>query len=324
MGRLKDGWREYEIRNTERFRGHVRHMLKATYWQGETLRGKRLLVIGEQGLGDEFMFANVLPDLQRAVGEAGKLQIAVDPRLVLLFQRSFPSADVGTYDDRKLVTPDGSKELRFVPWATKDGEPDYYVMMGSALQYHRNRIEDFRREKFLTPDPARIADYRAQMEAFGPGPYVGICWRSMMLNTKRKKYYSALDDWGAVLKTPGVTFVNVQYGDCAEELTRAQERHGVKIHSIEGLDLKNDIDGAAALSAALDLVISAPTAAAATAAAVGTETWFLTAGRTWPQLGTEEYPWYAKTRVLCPEKFGDWTALMPRIADELNQFAPSR
>lgn len=323
MGRLEEGWREYEIRNTERFRGHVRHMLKAPYWQGESLNGKRLLVVGEQGLGDEFMFANVLPDLQHAVGDTGKLQIVVDPRLVPLFQRSFPQAEVGTYDDRKLVTPDGNKELRFVPWATKDGEPDYFVMMGSALQYHRTALADFRREQFLTPDPVRVADYRAKLETIGPGPYVGICWRSMMLNTKRKKYYSALDDWGAVLKTPGVTFVNVQYGDCADELARAQERHGTKIHSIDGLNLKNDIDGAAALSAALDLVISAPTAAAATAAAVGTETWFLTAGRTWPQLGTDEYPWYRKTRVLCPEKFGDWFSLMPRISEELTRFTPS-
>jgi tetratricopeptide (TPR) repeat protein len=324
MGRLKEGWREYEIRHAERFRGQIRHMVKAPYWQGEDLDGKRLLVVGEQGLGDEFMFANVLPDLQRAVGESGKLQIVVDPRLVPLFQRSFPKAEVGTYDDRKLVTKDGHKELRFIPWALKDGEPDYYALMGSALQYHRSALGDFHHEAFIVPDPARVAQYRAQLEAIGPGPYAGICWRSMMLNTKRKKYYSALDDWSAVLKTPGVTFVNVQYGDCKDELARAQERSGVTIHSIEGLDLKNDIEGAAALSAALDLVISAPTAAAATAAAVGTEVWFLTAGRTWPQLGTDEYPWYRKTRVMCPESFGDWVALMPRISQELRQFAPSR
>ena len=66
---------------------------------------------------------------------------------------------------------------------------------------------------------------------------------------------------------------------------------------MEGLDLKDDIDGTAALCAALDLVLSAPTAAAHTAASVGAEVWFLTAGRGWPQLGTDEYPWYANTRV---------------------------
>ena len=130
--------------------------------------------------------------------------------------------------------------------------------------------------------------------------------------------------WGPILKTPGVTFVNVQYGDCAEELARAQEKQDVCIHRIEDLDLKNDIDGAAALSAALDLVISAPTAAAATAGAVGTEVWFLTAGRTWPQLGTDHYPWYRASRVFAPEKFADWAALTPKMGEALAGFAKKR
>ena len=160
--------------------------------------------------------------------------------------------------------------------------------MGSALQYYRTRVEDFPCAKFLEPDPVRVAQYRAQLETLCPGSYVGICWRSMMLGPKRNRYYSALDEWGPILKTPGVTFVNIQYGDCQAELARAEEQHGVKINVIPGLDLKDDIDGGVALSAALDLVISAPTAASA--AAVGTEVWFLTAGRTWPQLGTDTYP----------------------------------
>jgi len=320
MGRLEEGWREYEIRRDTHFRAYVNQMLKAPYWQGENLDGKRILVIGEQGLGDEFMFANALPDLIRAVGANGKVQIAVDPRLVPLFQRSFPDAQVGSYDDRKLVHRDGDKELRFIPWATANGEPDYQVLMGSLLQYFRKRLQDFPREAFLVPDAARVEQYRAQLAALGSGPFAGICWRSMMMTGKRGKYYSALDEWAPILKTPGVTFINVQYGDCADELARAQEMHGMKIHSIEGLDLKQDIEGAAALSAALDLVISAPTAAAATAGSVGTETWFLTAGRTWPQLGTDEFPWYRATKVLSPEKFGDWASLMPKVAQRLADF----
>jgi tetratricopeptide (TPR) repeat protein len=323
MGRLQEGWREYEIRNNPRFRSYLHQVGNMQQWEGEPLDGKRILVTGEQGLGDEFMFANILPDLQRAVGKDGKLQVAVDPRLVTLFQRSFPQAEVGTYDDRKLAQKGTDKELRLIKWAVKEGKPDYYSPMGSALRFLRTNVSDFPHEPFLVADPARVADYRKRLEAIGPGPYVGICWRSMKIDGKRKKYYSPLDIWGPILKTPGVTFVNVQYGDCADELSRACELHDVKIRRIEGLDLKDDIDGAAALSAALDLVISAPTAAAATAGSVGTETWFLTAGRTWPQLGTEEFPWYAKTRVLSPEKFGDWEALMPKVADALTEFAKS-
>lgn len=321
LGRIEEGFREYETRNNPRFRGYTRHMVNCPVWNGEPLNGKRLLIVGEQGLGDEFMFANILPDLQRAVGETGKLQIAVEKRLVTLFQRSYPNAEVGPYDDRVLKGKEGSHELRFIQWATENGQPDFYAPMGTALPFFRKSVSDFPHEAFIVPDPARVAAFRAKLASLGDGPFVGICWRSMMLSLKRGKYYSALDAWGSVFKTPGVTFVNVQYGDCAEELAHAEELHGVKIHRIEDLDLKKDLDGSAALSAALDLVISAPTAAAATAASVGTEVWFLTAGETWPQLATQEMPWYRKTRMFAPQKFADWQALMPRVGDALKDFA---
>lgn len=320
MGRLEEGFSEYEVRNNPRFRAFVQHVLKAPQWKGEPLDGKRLLVVGEQGLGDEFMFASVLPDLMRATGEGGRLQIAVDPRLVPLFQRSFPKAEVGTYDDRKVIDPDYVQEIRFIPWAVANGEPDYFVPMGSAVPYFRKRVEDFPHEAFLVPDAERVSEFRRRLSAFGAGPYIGICWRSMMMGAKRGKYYSALDHWGPVFAVPGATFVNVQYGDVTAELDHARAMHHADIKVIEGLDLKNDIDGAAALSAALDLVISAPTAAAATAASVGQQVWFLTAGRTWPQLGTREFPWYRKTEVLSPEKFADWNGLMPAVAAKLDTF----
>ncbi|HEX4293216.1 MAG TPA: tetratricopeptide repeat protein [Rhizomicrobium sp.] len=321
MGRIDEGFSEFEIRNDQRFRAYVHHMTKAPLWKGENLQGKRILVVAEQGLGDEFMFANILPDLQDAVGPDGKLDIAVDPRLIPLFQRSFPNADVGQYDDRTLIDKDGNKSLRFISFSVDKGEPDYWAPMATPLQFYRREPAAFPRKSFLVADPTRVETYRAALESFGPGPKIGICWRSMMLGAKRAKYYSALDAWGPILKVPGVTFVNLQYGDCADELARASELHGIRIETIEGLDLKNDIDGAAALSAALDLVLSAPTAAAATAASVGTEVWFLTAGRTWPQLGTDEYPWYRKTRVFSPEKFGAWEDLIPRAAEALAEFA---
>jgi tetratricopeptide (TPR) repeat protein len=317
MGRIEEGFREFEIRNDQRFRAYVHHMIKAPLWRGEPLDGKRILIVGEQGLGDEFMFANILPDMQEAVGETGRLDIAVDDRLIPLFQRSFPRADVGPYDDRTLIDKDGNKSLRFVPFSLARGEPDYWAPMGTPLHIFRKQLADFRHEAFLVPDPARVAEYREILGGFGPQPKIGICWRSMMLGAKRAKYYSALDAWGPILKTQGVTFVNLQYGDCAEELAHACERHGVEIKVVDSLDLKNDIDGAAALSAALDLVISAPTAAAATAASVGTEVWFLTAGRTWPQLGTAEYPWYRKTKVFSPANFGEWNELIPRVGEAL-------
>ena len=322
LGKLDEAWREYEIRNNPRFRAYFHHMIDAPLWEGEDLTGKKLLLVGEQGLGDEIMFSDILPDAQAAVGEEGKLQICVDPRLIPLYQRSFPKAEVGAYDDRTLIDKDGNKALRLVPFASKDNKPDYWARMGTGLQYWRDSLDKFPHKAFLVPDPVRVADFKKRLEAL-PGKKVGLCWRSMMLSAKRYKYFSPIDSWGDILKTPGVSFVSVQYGDSAADIARAQEKFGVTIHQMEGLDLKDDLDGLAALCAALDLVLSAPTAAAHTASSVGAKVWYLSAGIGWPQLGTAEYPWYPNTRVFWPEKFGDWDAVLPSFASELAAYAAS-
>jgi len=294
-------------------------MIDAPRWHGEDVRGKKLLLVGEQGLGDEIMFSNILPDALAAVGDEGKLQICVDPRLIPLYQRAYPKAEVGTYDDRTLIDDNGNKALRLIPFASGKNKPDVWAPMGSALQYYRKSVADFPRKPFLVPDPARVAQYKKQMAAL-PGKKVGICWRSMLMTGKRAKYFSPIDAWGTILQTPGITFVNLQYGDSAPDLARAREKFGVQIHSVEGLDLKDDIDGTAALALSLDLVLSAPTAAAHTAASVGAKVWFLAVGLGWPQLGTAEYPWHPDTRVFWPTKFGDWDAVMPGFASELAAF----
>ena len=317
MGRLDEGFKEYEIRHAPEFRAWLLHYTKAPLWRGESLSGKRILIVGEQGLGDELMFANILPDIARAVGEDGKLQIAVDPRLVPIFQRSFPKAEIGSYDDGKLE----GRPVRIFPWARENGDPDFYAPMGTPLHIFRKDISDFPRDAFLKADPEKRAQFRARLAELGPGPYVGICWRSMVMGAKRGKYYSAIDAWGPILKLPGVIFVNLQYGEVTAELQRAKEKFGIAIHNFDDLDLKNDLDGAAALTDACDIVISAPTAAAAMAGALGRETWFMVASRVWPQLGTDHYPWYRSTRVFACEKFADWGALMPRVARALQDFA---
>lgn len=325
-GQLEEGFREYEVRNNKRFRGYTQYMLRIPQWDGEALTGKSLLVVGEQGLGDEIMFANIIPDLQQAVGPDGRLIIAVEPRLVPLFARTYPKALVGSYDDRALVDRDGNQEMRFFSFIEGEPAPDYYVPMGSALPYLRKKLEDFPRLPFLTPDPEQTEKFRHALRADGfDGKLVGICWRSMMLTQKRGKYYSSLDKWGPIFATPGLRFVNLQYGERDEELDVAEKQFGIKIcrPTIDGKphDLTQNIDGNAALSAAMDLVISAPTSVAATAAAVGTETWFLLSANGWPQMGTQEYPWYRKTRTFSPHSFGNWDEVIDQAAEALQDYA---
>lgn len=317
MGRLKDGWPDYEARHTPSFSQTTYFAVDARRWDGEDLTGRKLLVAGEQGLGDEIMMASLIPDLIKRVGPAGKVMVACDHRLVPLFQRSFPDAHVGI----EMHTKHNAKPVRVIPWAKGNLKADFYTPMGTPLLALRPTVDSFPRQAFVKADPARVRHWLNRLDSLGPGPYVGICWKSMLQTTQRKKFFSALDVWKPVLEQTAVKFVNLQYGDCKAEIAAAREQHGIAIHDFDDIDLKMNLDDNAALCAALDLVVSAPTAAAALAAATGTETWFLTAGRVWPQLGTDHYPWYANTRVLTPEKFGDWTALMLRLASELDAYA---
>lgn len=315
MGRLEEAWPDYEERLNPRCSQAIYFAVNAPRWQGEDLTGKKILFAGEQGLGDEIMLAGMVPDLTERVGPLGKVMIACDHRLVPLYQRSFPTAHVGVEEhSRHDATP-----VRVIRWATGALKPDYYTPMGVPLKFLRNRVEDFPANRsFLKADSLRVQHWRNRLAGLGPGPYVGICWRSMLINTQRRKFYSTLELWRPLLERTEFKFINLQYGNCKDELEYMRNKFGIAVHSFDDLDLKDNLDDNAALCSALDMAVSAPTAAAALAAATGTETWFLTAGRVWPQLGTDHYPWYPNTRVFTPSQFGDWSSLMTQVAQEID------
>ena len=64
-------------------------------WTGGRLKNKRLLVRAEQGVGDQILFASLIPDLAAArKAEGGSVMLECEPRLVPLFARSFPDVTV--------------------------------------------------------------------------------------------------------------------------------------------------------------------------------------------------------------------------------------
>ncbi len=318
LGRVEEGFEQWAVRNDRRFRAAPIYGFRLTPWRDEPLEGKRILLIAEQGLGDEIMYGNAIPDIIAEVGPAGKVCIACDQRLVHLFARSFPDAIVGPHSGMSH----NGKMVRTVPWLNKVAPIDYWAPFGTVLQYRRKRIEDFEgKGPLLKADPERVKFWRKRLEALGPGPYVGISWKSLVMSGRRAKFYTQIKQWGPVLTTPGVKFVNLQYGDCAADLKDAQERYGVTIHNFEDFDIKNNLDDNAALCSALDLAITAPNAAAQIVGGVGTESWYIASNNIWPQLGTDHVPWYPRTRVFEPKAYGDFDDGLAQAAAALSEWA---
>ncbi len=313
-GRLTEGWDEYDIRTQPAYSGATVFAIPAPRWNRDpaALKGKRVLLAGEQGLGDEVLFMNAGADLLRAIGEDGKLLIACTDRLVPLIARAFPQAIVGPHHTFEAE----ARKFRTAPWIDGAGGCDLWAPMADAVCVFRRSVADFPdTPAFLPADPERVAKMRGHLEALGPGLKVGVIWKSMLMTASRAKYFSPFAQWAPVLKTPGAVFVNLQYGEVTAELAQATRELGITIHEIPGLNVRNDLDGVAALGAALDVSIGPATASTNLTAAAGGETWMLGYRNHWTSLGVEgRLPFYPSVRMICPSGWNRWGEAMAEAA----------
>jgi len=320
-GRVAEGWKEYEARFSEDLVEAPRFTIEAPRWRtGMDLAGKSLMICAEQGLGDEVMFANMLPDVIEALGPKGKLSLAVERRLVPLFKRSFPQANVTAH---RTVSYEG-RVYRGAPEIQDWSGIDQWAPMGALLETFRPSIESFPdRPNFLTADPDRVEHWRRELETAPKGPKVGLLWKSLKLNGERARQFSPFMQWRPVLETPGVSFVNLQYGDCAEEIALAKEEFGVDIWQPPGIDLKQDLDDVAALCCAMDLIVGFSNATTNLGGSCGAPIWMLTGAAAWTRLGAHAWPWYPQTRCFITPDFNDWNPTMQEVSVALRERFPA-
>lgn len=316
VGDLVGGFESYEARFDESTGEATRFAGYGKRWEvDDDLHGKNLLIYGEQGLGDEVLFANVVNDTLDAIGPDGRLFLAVEPRLVSLFQRSFPRAVVLAY--RAL------REFKTISMTVNLGDPhpqiDFWTPLGSLFRRFRTSLATFPKDSgYLVPDPQRVAHWRQVLEASGPGPYVGVLWKSLKMGGGRQRHYSPFELWSPILENPSLRFVNLQYGDAAEDLAAAKTR-GLDIWTPPGINLMTDIDDLSALCSALDVVIGPSTATTNVAGAVGTRICIIAGPGWWTGFGSDHAPCYPSARVFRAGGFDQWGEVMQQIAKALDE-----
>ena len=300
--RLKEGWEKYEYRwKVDPGDKVVWPFNDTPMWEGE--KDKSVFLWREQGIGDDIIFLGLVPEAYEAAGKA--MAVSIDPRLVGICERSMPGIEF-------LPTGKGSlQEDRF----------DYHLPMGSLPRLFRNSEEDFKktREGYLKADMNRVEILRKEL-GVEDKKVIGISWRSIGPNFFKKKSMD-LAQFGRMFEGLDIVLLNLQYGDVGEEIREFTEETGIKVLQCSSVNLKEDLDGLAALIELCDLVVSTSNVTIHMAGALGKNSWVLLpfAATFWWLIERTDSLWYPALKLYRQKSLQDWSEVLKSIRSDLDQ-----
>ena len=273
-GRLDEGWQEYQWRFRSEAKKEEIGVFHNEFGDHQNFKDQRVLVLPEQGLGEELLFSSCFPDL---IEDAKETYIICDHRLKPLYERTFPQAVIQGANKRCEID-------------INNVQVDSLLYSGSLLKTYRNNLACFNKRTFkLITDEQKNQYWKNYLSNLNDNLKIGISWTSQIRNASRNHLYSELDDLLSWFKIPGLTFVSLQYGDHNDAIEYFSKEHGVRI-AVPEIDLYNDLDNIASLCNALDLVISPSNYTYILAAAVGTPVWMTSSGIFF-SFGQDNFPW---------------------------------
>jgi tetratricopeptide (TPR) repeat protein len=319
-GDLTQGWADYEYRLKIPAQAiKTNHHLPQ--WSGD-IRNMALLVTAEQGLGDQIMFASLIPKLAEMLSRAGgRVGLEAEPRLVPLFARSFAGVIVHASHMEKR----GGTNFAFYDWLDRTGGADAAIALGSLPHRLCQSLAELPQARaYLSPEKSDADDWSEWLHQAGEPPYIGLCWRSGNVAGLRAIQYAPLASWADFAKSVRGSLVSLQYDAKPDEIEAFERWSGRELVVAPGLDQKQEIDRTAALMANLDAVVSAPTAVSWTSAALGVPTLKILYKAAWTALGLDYEPFAPACRCIMPQTGGDWPAAFRKAASTLERLPAIR
>lgn len=288
LGRLDEAWREYENRLD------LDELQDANYarprWHGEDMSGQPLLLIPEQGMGDNLQFVRYA---ELAASQGACVIVMTHKSLLRLF------GSLKGVDAVVNSIPEAKNFHRYSPLMSLP------LVFGSAAEDVPQNVP------YLSAPEDLITIWHERLSRY-PGLKVGLCWRGNPRHVNDKFRSSSLEEITMLLDTPGCTFFSLHNN-------RPEDEQELPAGLIDiGTDFKDFADTAAAMDA-LDLVISVDTSVCHVAGAVGCSTWTLIARGPdfrWG-LNVEATPWYPTMKLYRQEVLGDWSPVYARIREDL-------
>jgi len=298
-GSFSSGWPNLEWRWQTKDHETPMRDYPQPLWTGEELASGRLLIWGEQGVGDEIMFAGLIPEVIRG---GNRCVLECDRRLQPLFARSFPEIDVVPRND-PTYTP----------------EPDIvaHLPSGSLPNLLRQSSAAFAatRSPYLFADPS--ARQRMRSRYADGRRLIGLAWHTTNRKSGRDRSLD-LAFFTPLFARTDIRWITLQYGD-HDDLEKQAVSAKSPILIDRDVDQLSDIDGFAAQVAAMDMVMTIDNSTAHLAGALGVPTWvMLPFARDWRWFQTrEDSPWYPTLRLFRQPQRGDWHSVLQQMQRDL-------
>jgi tetratricopeptide (TPR) repeat protein len=299
LGRFESGWEGNESRETPL--GHDKLPFEgAPLWQpGETIAGKTVVLLAEQGLGDTIQFCRYAPVLARA-----------GARVVLSVPRSLHRL-LGSLGEGVQVLGDG------------DAMPSFDLQCWLMSVAHRlgTRLETIPGQvPYLKVPPGRLAHWRGKLgQAPGRRLRVGLVCSGSAGHVNDRNRSIGLARLAALIGELDCEWHLLQNELRGEDEPWLQ-RLGIVDHRAE-LD---DFCETGALASSLDAVVSVDTSVAHVAGALGLPLYLLLpANPDWRwMLERANSPWYPTAQLLRQAEAGNWERPLEQLRQALQALAP--
>ena len=310
-GDLKNGWVAAKCRHLKP-EMYIERLGLPPEWDGKDINNGTLFVFQEQGIGDELRFANCFEDLSKKLKTP--CFIETDSRLIPLFSRSFPRLNFIEKLERKV---DGHVIVNYTKTVEKLNAAAH-CPLGDLPLHFRQSINHFNfNPAYIVPDENERAHWKKIFEQIRSELKIGFCWQTALPSKTYDNYFPDLNELGPIFSLKNVTFINLQYTDCEQQLQAAEDDFNVNIFRPPNIDLFNELDRVAALISECDIVIGPMTAVISMAGAVGTKCYGLNLHPDWTCLGTDRQPWTPRMTCKYRGHSDSWRMVIEEIAEEI-------
>lgn len=297
IGDYARGWPQYESRWRYEHLNGMLPKYDQPRWIGQDLKDKTILILAEQGHGDNIQFIRFVGDL---TDRGARVLVAVNESLIPLFR--------GIRQIAELFGPDQALPAF-----------DYWTPIMSIPGIIGNTLENLSHvQAYLNADNTLAREWQARL---GPKTRlrVGFCWsgrRDTWINRHKAMPFDVMLE--LIKRNPTYEWINLQC-DCTAEEEVALVKAGVTAYPGS---IKTFADSAALIHH-LDVVLAVDTAVAHLSGALGRPTWVMLSqfALDWRWLlDRDSSPWYSTATLFRQPKMGDWASVTDKVHKYLSWY----